>query len=66
VGHDSARQVHRSEDVLKARVFSAGVNPPGTLQLMDTTEALDPGVVNKELFGRFSRIARSRERNVSV
>ena len=38
----STAQMHGAQNMLKARVFGAGVHPPGALQLMNAPQTLHP------------------------
>src|SRR5437870_11999956 len=40
-----AAQMHGAQDMLKARVLGTGVHPPGALQLMNSPQALNPGMI---------------------
>jgi hypothetical protein len=51
-----ARHVHRAQGVLEPAVFGGGVDPAGALELMDASEALEPGRVEKILFRLFFRV----------
>ena len=46
-----ARLMHHPEAVCEAAVFGGGEDPSGTLQLTDTTEALEPWAIEQILFG---------------
>lgn len=48
---DDAGEVHGAEDVLEAHVLGAGEDVPGGLELVDVSQALEPGVVDDLLFG---------------
>src|SRR4029453_18120001 len=48
-----ARHVHGTKRVLKAAMFSRGIDPPGALQLINVTQSLHPGGVNERFFGFF-------------
>jgi hypothetical protein len=50
-----ARQVHGAESVLEARVLRGGEYPPGALQLVNATQALQPRAVQQVLLGGFPR-----------
>jgi len=47
-----AADVHRPERVLEPRVLAARENPPGRLQLVDSPQSLQPGVIEQVLLGR--------------
>ena len=59
-------QVHCAQDVLKARVLGARVDPPGALQLMNAPQTLHPRMIDKRLLGRFFAIPACGEGNVTV
>ena len=44
-------QVHRPQRVLEARVLGGREHPPRRLQLVDASQALEPGVVDQLLLG---------------
>src|SRR5262249_18489242 len=62
----SATQVHSAENVLKAGMLRAGINPPSALQLMNPPEALHPRMIDERLLGRLGAIASRGEGNVTV
>src|SRR4030088_2704244 len=47
-------EVHRAKRVLEPRMLCRGENPPRALQLMNTPQALEPGVVDEVLLRRLS------------
>ena len=61
-----AAQMHGAQDMLKARVLGTGVHPPGALQLMNSPQALNPGMIDERLLGRLLAVAGGGEGNVTV
>ena len=61
-------EVHDTEDMLESHVFSRGEHPPGGLELVDLSQALDPWVIDEFLFGRFRgwQTTAGDERDVTV
>ena len=59
-------QVHGSERVLEAAVFSGGVNPAGALQLIDITQALHPRRVDQGFFSNFALLFGDGKLNVAM
>ena len=58
--------MHGAQDMLKARVLGTGVHPPGALQLMNSPQALNPGMIDERLLGRLLAVAGGGEGNVTV
>ena len=54
----AACHVHSSERVDEAGVFRGRVHPTGALELIDVSQALDPGGVDQVLFRPFVRVRR--------
>ena len=52
----AACHMHGAEGVDKASVFRRGVDPSSALELIDVSEALDPGGVDQVFFRPFVRI----------
>ena len=52
----AACHMHGAEGVDKASVFRRGVDPSSALELIDVSEALDPGGVDQVLFRPFVRV----------
>ena len=60
--------MHGPQNVLEARVFGRGEDPPGGLQLVNLPQPLKPGVVDDLLLGRLAFVQPypRRERNIPV
>src|SRR5574341_242239 len=56
MAREPACHVHGAERMDKAAVFGRGIDPAGTLELIDVAETLHPGRVNQVLFRPFMRI----------
>ena len=50
VGDGPAGQVHRPQDMLEPRVLGRRKNPPGSLQLVDVSQPLEPGMRRERRF----------------
>jgi hypothetical protein len=61
-----SRHVHGTKRVLKAAMFSRGIDPTGALQLINVTQSLHPRGVDKRFFGYFGFVQRYGELNVTV
>ena len=64
-----ARHVHRPERMHESGMFRRGIDPPGTLQLVDVSQPLNPGGVDQVFLGVFMWIRlsiRYGERDVLV
>jgi hypothetical protein len=48
---EAARNVHGPEGVLKPAVLGRGINPERTLQLMNVSQSLDPGMIQQGFLG---------------
>ena len=60
-----AAQVHGAQRVLKARVLSAGEDPPGRLELVDAAQSLQPRVIEQVLL-RGNALAADALRDLDV
>ena len=61
-----SRHVHGAKRVLKAAMFSRGIDPTGTLQLIDVAQSLHPWGVDERFFGYFGFVERFGELNITV
>ena len=52
----AARHMHGAERVNETGVFRGGVHPAGALELINVSEALDPGGIDQVFFRAFVRI----------
>jgi len=52
----AACHMHGADRVDEAGVFRCWVHPPGTLELIDVPEALDPGGVDQVFFSPFVQV----------
>ena len=50
---ESSRHVHGPERMHESSMFSRGIDPAGTLQLVDVSQPLNPGGVDQVFLGVF-------------
>src|SRR5262245_3662478 len=61
-----AGQMHGPQHVLKPRVLSRGEDPPGSLQLVNVSQPLEPGMVDELPFAGLARLGVTDERDVAM
>jgi len=60
--HETPRQMHDADRMLKTGMFSCRVNPPGGLKLVNATEPLHPAGINQIFLGDFLDMLRGNRK----